>query len=153
MDPESGHFCKSDCPGRQKAADQDGQARDDPAISITVSTPDGIELEPASTERADRFTREITVTETDKVVDITFGNDRTGMARAAKLSTGASEEFPEVGDKFTGTCTVKSVIGGNGPYSLRRDSYGLYGDPVRGRRRGSRLCTAFGGSSSGRDEI
>lgn len=109
-----GTFVKVTAQADKKAADQDGQARDDPAISITVSTPDGIELEPASTERADRFTREITVTETDKVVDITFGNDRTGMARAAKLSTGASEEFPEVGDKFTGTCTVKSVIGGNG---------------------------------------
>ena len=36
------------------------------------------------------------------------------VAKTARRSTGSNEEFPETGDRFTGTCTVKSVIGGNG---------------------------------------
>lgn len=109
-----GTFVKVTAQASKKADPQNGKTEDDPMISITVSTSDGIELEPPSTERSDHFTREITVTETDKVVDITFGSSGTGMVRAAKLSAEASEEFPEIGDKFSGTCTVKSVIGGNG---------------------------------------
>lgn len=109
-----GTFVKVTAQASDKATGQDRETEDNSMISITVSTSDGIELEPASMERTDIFTREITVTEIDKVVDITFGSNMTGMARAARLSSGSNEMFPETGDKFTGTCTVKSVIGGNG---------------------------------------
>ena len=84
-------------------------------ISIAVATPDGIELEPESSEKTDVFTREITATEIDKVVDITFGDSsRAGRTAVMRAAAAPSENFPETGDKFTGTCTVKSVIGGNG---------------------------------------
>ena len=109
-----GTFVKVTARASDKATGQDGETEDNSMISITVSTSDGIELEPATMEKANIFTREITVTEIDKVVDITFGSNMTGMARAARLSAGANEKSPETGDKFTGTCTVKSVIGGNG---------------------------------------
>ena len=83
-------------------------------VSVAVSTVDGIELEPRTAESTGTYIREITVTEIDKVVDITFGGGQMRMARAALQTSGANEKFPEKGDKFTGVCTVKSVIGGNG---------------------------------------
>ena len=83
-------------------------------ISMAVTTPDGIELEPVSSWETDVFTREITVTEIDKVVDIRFGNSRDVRNKVMRAAAEPSEAFPERGDKFTGTCTVKSVIGGNG---------------------------------------
>lgn len=87
-------------------------------IAIRVTDRSGIELEPASAETGGSYTREITVNRIDKVIDITFGNSISGSAdrlfAAEVFSARASEEFPEIGDRFTGTCTVKSVIGGNG---------------------------------------
>lgn len=83
-------------------------------VSVAVSTVDGIELEPRTAESTGTYIREITVTEIDKVVDITFGGGQMRMARASLQTSGANEKFPEKGDKFTGVCTVKSVIGGNG---------------------------------------
>lgn len=101
---------------------QDAEPAQESVISVTVTNADGIELEPADSVSDGRLTREITVTEIDKVVEITFGdttensrgNNSTKMAKAATRAAGASEKFPEVGDKFTGSCTVKSVTGGNG---------------------------------------
>lgn len=83
-------------------------------ISISVATSDGIELEPVLSEETDVMTREITVTEINKTVDIIFGNTSGVRRRIMSASAEASEAFPEQGDKFTGTCVVKSVIGGNG---------------------------------------
>lgn len=109
-----GTFVKLTAQANTKEPGLNGKAGDDPMISITVSTNDGIELEPEILEHEDIFTREITVTEIDKIVDITFGSNLTRAAKTARRSTGSNEEFPETGDRFTGTCTVKSVIGGNG---------------------------------------
>lgn len=109
-----GTFVKVTAQANGKETEKDEKEEDNPIISITVSDPGGIELEPATAVRSSTFTREITVTEMDKVVDITFGNNVAGMARAARLSSAADEEFPEEGDRFTGTCTVRSVVGGNG---------------------------------------
>lgn len=83
-------------------------------ISIHVTTSDGLELEPTSSAETDVMTREITVTEIDKIVDIRFGNNPDVQRRIMSTSAEPSETFPEQGDKFTGTCLVKSVIGGNG---------------------------------------
>lgn len=83
-------------------------------VSIAVTTSDGIELEPISSGKTGVFTREITMTEIDKIVDIRFGNSRDMSNKVMAASAAASEVFPEKGDKFTGSCTVKSVIGGNG---------------------------------------
>ena len=90
------------------------EQKENTMVSVAVSTVDGIELEPRTSDSAESHTREITVTEMDKVVDITFGGGQVRMARTALLASGANEKFPEKGDKFTGVCTVKSVIGGNG---------------------------------------
>ena len=90
------------------------EPKEDALISVAVSTVDGIELEPRTSDSEGSYTREITVTEMDKVVDITFGGGQVRMAKTALLASGANEKFPEKGDKFTGVCTVKSVIGGNG---------------------------------------
>lgn len=90
------------------------EQKENTMVSVAVSTVDGIELEPRTSDSAESHTREITVTEMDKVVDITFGGGQVRMAKTALLASGANEKFPEKGDKFTGVCTVKSVIGGNG---------------------------------------
>lgn len=109
-----GTFVKLTAQANTKENGQNGKTEDNSMISITVSTTDGIELEPEALENTGTFTREITVTEIDKIVDITFGSSLTRAAKSARRSTGSNEAFPETGDRFTGTCTVKSVIGGNG---------------------------------------
>ena len=112
LDP--GTFVKVTAETNETEVEQDVKTEDDSVITIAVSTAGGIELEPVTMGRGSAFTREITVTEIDKVVDITFGSSAPGIARAARVLAAASEEFPETGNKYTGTCTVKSVVGGNG---------------------------------------
>lgn len=63
-------------------------------ISMAVTTPDGIELEPVSSWETDVFTREITVTEIDKVVDIRFGNSRDVRNKVMRAAAEPSEAFP-----------------------------------------------------------
>ncbi len=82
--------------------------------SIAVTTSDGVELEPVSSGKTGVLTREITMTEIDKVVDIRFGSSLDVRNKVMRVAASSNETFPEQGDKFTGTCTVKSVIGGNG---------------------------------------
>ena len=112
LDP--GTFVKVTAETNETEVEQDEKTEDGSVITIAVSTAGGIELEPVTMGRGSVFTREITVTEIDKVVDITFGSSVPGIARAARVLSAASEEFPETGNKYTGTCTVKSVVGGNG---------------------------------------
>lgn len=114
MSLDIGTFVKVTAEIYEPETEQSEKTGDDPVISFAVSTVDGIELEPATAEEGSIFTREITVTEIDKVVDITFGDSEPDSAGTAKLLAAANEEFPETGDKYTGICTVKSVAGGNG---------------------------------------
>lgn len=86
-------------------------------ISMAVTNGDGIELEPTITERSTSYTREITVTETEKIVDITFNDNVLNNVLVPRLlaaSARGTEAQPEVGDRFTGQLTVVSVDGGDG---------------------------------------
>lgn len=86
-------------------------------ISMAVTNGAGIELEPTITERSTSYTREITVTEIDKVVDISFSDTLVNTLLAPRLlaaSARGTEQQPEVGDRFTGDLTVVSVDGGDG---------------------------------------
>ena len=85
-------------------------------ISMAVTNGEGIELEPTKTERSTTYVRDITITETKKVVDISF-SDYTPNILAPRLlaaSVRGTEEQPEIGDRFTGQLTVVSVDGGDG---------------------------------------
>ena len=98
-----------------RAADGEGTEADESQMaSIAVTTSGGIELEPVSYADTGICTREITATGIDKAVDIVFGNRVSMKNQAVKMAAKTSESLPEKGDRFTGTCTVKSVQGGNG---------------------------------------
>ena len=93
------------------------ESEEETNISMAVTNGEGIELEPMTTERTTSYTREITVTEIDKVVDISFSDESSLNILAPKLlaaSARGTEEQPEVGDRFTGQLTVISVDGGDG---------------------------------------
>ena len=94
----------------------EAEARSETTIAISVVNSDGIELEPSSTETGTTYIREITATQADKIIYITFGaaSAKTQARAAVPAAAGASEQFPEKGDKFYGACTVLSVDGGNG---------------------------------------
>lgn len=83
LDP--GTFVKVTAETNETEVEQDEKTEDDSVITIAVSTAGGIELEPVTMGRGSAFTREITVTEIDKVVDITFGSSAPGIARAARV--------------------------------------------------------------------
>lgn len=95
------------------------EAEKDAYLSISVKNADEITLEPTTTAKVEEgvpYMREITVTDMDKVVDITFGEPlasglRTGIMLAAARG---NERQPEVGDSFNGVATVASVDGGGG---------------------------------------
>ena len=80
----------------------DAEAAEETAISITVTTEDGIEMEPESLENGLSYAREITVSEVTKIVDVTFGKPMRPQARAALAAARGSERFPEKGDQFSG---------------------------------------------------
>lgn len=88
-------------------------AENEEVISVSVKTENGISLEPESVVQAKSYTREITVSTIKKVVNVTFGQKET-YRRAARASAGGDERFPETGDRFSGSCQVVYVNGGNG---------------------------------------
>ena len=93
------------------------ESEEETNISMAVTNGAGIELEPTITERSTSYTREITVTEIDKVVDISFSDTLVNTLLAPRLlaaSARGTEQQPEVGDRFTGDLTVVSVDGGDG---------------------------------------
>ena len=93
------------------------ESEEETNISMAVTNKEGIELEPPITERSTSYTREITVTETEKVVDISFSDSVLNNILAPRLlaaSARGTEAQPEVGDRFTGQLTVVSVDGGDG---------------------------------------
>lgn len=92
------------------------ESEEETNISMAVTNGAGIELEPTITERSTSYTREITVTEIDKVVDISFSDTLVNTLLAPRLlaaSARGTEQQPEVGDRFTGDLTVVSVDGGD----------------------------------------
>ena len=93
------------------------ESEEETNISMAVTNGAGIEPEPTITERATSYTREITVTKIDKVVDISFSDTLVNTLLAPRLlaaSARGTEQQPEVGDRFTDDLTVVSVDGGDG---------------------------------------
>lgn len=85
-------------------------------ISINMTTEDGIEIDAPSVVYAKKTCRDISLLENQKkVVTVSFGDDTDEFAVAAQsLQARASEAQPEVGDKFSGYCSVGYVDGGDG---------------------------------------
>lgn len=83
-------------------------------ITVDVSAENGLELEPSQCVVSDHYTKEITVSQVTKIVDVTFGKSANIQARTSAARSAGNERFPETGDRFTGVFTVLAVDGGDG---------------------------------------
>lgn len=85
--------------------------------AVTVTDQNGAQIEDSASYKDGQF-KDVTVADLEKNVTVKFDSSKAvkKAVKAAMPAAASARSFsqPEVGDVFTGTCTITNMVGGNG---------------------------------------